>query len=79
MSIIVRKLIILNIVVWWLAPLNPDQEVMGLIPTGGYTTVSCSAQLSLKLKVLINTEIAEINWNFGFRSTKPVIYHAYKC
>ena len=40
---------------------------------------SCSAQLSWKFKVLINTEIAKINQHFRFRSPNPVIYPAYKC
>ena len=45
----------------------------------GYKTFSCSTQLSVIFKLLINTEIAQINRNFWFRSPKPVIYPANKC
>ena len=34
---------------------------------------SCSTQLSMKFKMLINIEIAKINGNFRFRSQKPAI------
>ena len=40
---------------------------------------SISAQLSIKLSVLINTEIVKINGNFKFKLQKPVIYPANKC
>ena len=40
---------------------------------------SCSTKLSLKFKLLIDTEIANINSSFRFKSPKPVIYPAYKC
>ena len=40
---------------------------------------SSSAQLSMKFQLRINTEIAQVNENFRFRYTKPVIYPAYKC
>ena len=40
---------------------------------------SCSTQLSMKLQLLINEEIAQININFRFISPKPVIYPADKC
>ena len=40
---------------------------------------SCSTQLSMKFKMLINIEIAKINGNFMFRSQKPAIYPANKC
>ena len=40
---------------------------------------SCSTQLSMKFKLLINTEIAKINGNIRFKSPKPVIYPANKC
>ena len=39
----------------------------------------CSTQLSMKFKFLVNTEIAQINGNFLFRPSKPVIYPAVKC
>ena len=41
--------------------------------------VLCSAQLSMKLTVLINTRIAQINRCVRFRSPKPLIYPADKC
>ena len=40
---------------------------------------SCSTQLSMKFKILINIEIAKLNGNFRFRSQKPAIYPANKC
>ena len=50
---------------------DPGTEVIKLF--------SCSTQLSIKLKLLINDEIAQINLDFRFRSPKPVIYSAHKC
>ena len=35
--------------------------------------ISCSAQLSIIIKLLMNTEIAKINGNYRFKSPKPVI------
>ena len=40
---------------------------------------SCSTQLRMKFKLLINTETAKINENFRFQSQKPVVYPANKC
>ena len=40
---------------------------------------SCSAQLSMKFKLLVNIEIAKINGKFKFKSQKPVIFPADKC
>ena len=40
---------------------------------------SCSTQLSMKFKLLINIEIAKINGFFSVISSKPVIYPANKC
>ena len=40
---------------------------------------SCSTQLSMKFKMLINIKIAKNNGNFRFRSQKPAIYPANKC
>ena len=40
---------------------------------------SCSTQLSMKFKLLINFEIAKINEIFKLKSQKLVIYHANKC
>ena len=40
---------------------------------------SWSTQLSLKFRMLIITEIAEIKLNFRFRSQCHVIYPAHKC
>ena len=40
---------------------------------------SCSAQLSMKFKMLINIEIAGVDGTFGFESPKPVICPANKC
>ena len=39
---------------------------------------SCSTQLSMKFKMLINIEIAKIYGIFRFNSLKPVIYPANK-
>ena len=50
---------------------GPGPEVIKLF--------SCSTQLSMKFKLLINTEIDKINGNFRFKSTKQVIYPANKC
>ena len=35
---------------------------------------SCSTQLSMEFKLLINIEITRINGIFRFQSSKPVIY-----
>ena len=40
---------------------------------------SCSTQLSMKFKSLIDIDIAKMNGICRFKSTNPVIYHAYKC
>ena len=40
---------------------------------------SCSTQLSMKFKMLINIEIAKINGFFRLNSLEPAIYPAYKC
>ena len=40
---------------------------------------SCSTQLSMKLKMLINIEIAKNFGIFRFNSLKPAIYPANKC
>ena len=45
---------------------TPGPEVIKLF--------SCSTQLSMKFKLLINTENAKINGNFRLKSPKPVIY-----
>ena len=50
---------------------NPGPEVIEL--------VTCSAQLSMKIKLLVNSEIAKISINFWFKSQKPVIYPANEC
>ena len=44
-----------------------------------YKSVSCSNQLSIKFKLLINIEIVKINVIFMFESLEPVIYPANKC
>ena len=36
--------------------------------------LSCSTQLSMKFKLLLNTEIIKIGRKFGFRLVKSVIY-----
>ena len=41
--------------------------------------ISCSSQLSMKLKMPMNIEIAKIDGIFSFIPTKPVIYPADKC
>ena len=38
----------------------------------GYVTGSCSIQLSMKVKLLINITIAEPNGSLRFKSSKPV-------
>ena len=40
---------------------------------------SCSTQLSMKFKMLLNIEIAKINGIFRFNLLEPAIYPAYKC
>ena len=40
---------------------------------------SCSTQLSMKFKMLINIEIAKIDGIFRFNLLKPAIYPANKC
>ena len=50
---------------------RPGPEVIKLF--------SCSTQLSMKVKMLINTKIAKIKVNFMVKSQKPVIYPANKC
>ena len=45
---------------------------------GGYKTILFSAKLSVKFKLLMNTEIAKINGNFRYKSQKAVIYPANK-
>ena len=40
---------------------------------------SCSTQLSMKFKLLINVEIVKISGKFRFKSQKLVIYPADKC
>ena len=40
---------------------------------------SCSTQLSMKFKMLINIEIAKIDGIFRFNSLEPAIYPANKC
>ena len=49
----------------------PGAEVIKLL--------SCSTQLSMKFKMLINIEIAKIYGIFMFNSLKPAIYPAHKC
>ena len=49
---------------------NPGAEVMKLF--------SCSTQLSMKFKMLINIEIAKIDGIFKFNSLEPAIYPANK-
>ena len=44
-----------------------------------YKTFSCSIQLSIKFKLLIYDEIAEIKSTVMFRLRTTVIYPAYKC
>ena len=51
--------------------LGPGAEVIKLF--------SCSTQLSMKFKMLINIEIAKIYGIFRLKSPKPVIYPANKC
>ena len=38
--------------------------------------ISCSTLLSMKFKLLLNTEIAKITGNFRIKSPKAVIYPA---
>ena len=40
---------------------------------------SCSTQLSMKIKLLINTEIAKTNGTFMLKSPKPVTHPADNC
>ena len=40
---------------------------------------SCSTQLSMEFKMLINIDIAKIYGIFRFNSLKPAIYPANKC
>ena len=40
---------------------------------------SCSTQLSMKFKMLINIEIAKIDGIFRFNLLEPAIYPADKC
>ena len=40
---------------------------------------SCSTQLSIKFKLLINIEIVTISGKFRLKSKNPVIYPANKC
>ena len=40
---------------------------------------SCSIQLSMKFKIVINIKMAKINGIFRFKPSKPVIYPANKC
>ena len=42
-------------------------------------TFSCSTQMSVKFKTLINIEIAKIYGIFRFYSLTPAIYPANKC
>ena len=51
--------------------LAPEAEVIKLF--------SCSTQLSMKFKMLINIEITKIDGIFRFNSLEPAIYPAYKC
>ena len=57
--------IFLNLPPW------PGAEVIKLF--------SCSTQLSMKFKMLMNIEIAKIYGIFRFNSLKPAIYPANKC
>ena len=41
--------------------------------------LSCSTQLSMKFKMLINIEMAKIDGIFSFNSLKPAIYPDHKC
>ena len=50
---------------------KPGAEVIKLF--------SCSTQLSMKFKMLINIEIAKINGIFRFNSLEQAIYPANKC
>ena len=50
---------------------NPGAEVIKLF--------SCSTQLSMKFKMLINIEIAKIDGIFRFNSLEPAIYPVNKC
>ena len=45
----------------------------------GIGLVSCSTQLSIKFKLLMNTGKAKINVNFRFKSQEPGIYPTNKC
>ena len=40
---------------------------------------SCSAQLRLKFKLLVNVEIVKISGKFRFKTRKLVLYPAHKC
>ena len=50
---------------------GPGAEVIKLF--------SCSTQLSMKFKMLMNSERAKIYGFFRFNSLKPAIYPANKC
>ena len=45
----------------------------------GYKFFSCSTQLSMKFKMLINIEIAKIDGIFRFNLLETAIYPANKC
>ena len=41
--------------------------------------LSCSTQLSMKSKIIINIKIAKINGIFRFKKSKQIIYPADEC
>ena len=57
------------------------RTVRGMCSCQGYKTFSCSTQLSMMFKLLINIKIAKINDILRFETSMPihVIYPANKC
>ena len=59
------------------APGNGD--IVGYNLPRGYKTFSCSSQLSMKLKLLINIKLAKFNGILRLKSSKLVMYPAHNC
>ena len=64
----------------WLASPTTDQGAPVSRPGAKVMKLfSCSTQLNMKFKMLINIEIAKIDGIFRFNSLEPAIYPANKC
>ena len=60
--------------------LNISLEHMNGLPGAEVIKLfSCSAELSMKIRMRISSEIAKIDGIFRFSSRKPAIYRANKC